>query len=88
MELETITYKNLNLKEIGQKGRERFRAISKDLEKEHFGKAVAIEVESGDYFIGETGVEATKKARKKYPDRIFYLAKIGYGTYVSFRGRK
>lgn len=48
------------------------------LEPEHKGEYLVIEVESGDYFIGRTIEEAGKKARRKYPDKIFHLIKIGY----------
>jgi len=70
----------VNTKEIGRKGRRIFEAISEQLEKEHFGKAIVIDVETGDYFIGKTGIEATKKAREKYPNKVFFLGKIGYRT--------
>lgn len=78
----------VNIKEIGREGRKIFKAISEQLEKEHLGKAIAIDVESGDYFIGNTGIEATKQAREKYPHKVFFLGKIGYPTYVSFKGRR
>ncbi len=78
----------VNTKEIGRKGRKMFEVISEPLEKEHFGKAIVIDVETGDYFIGKTGVEATKKAKEKYPNKVFFLGRIGYRTYVSFKGRR
>jgi len=78
----------VNTKEIGRKGRNILEVISEQLEKEHFGEAIAIDVETGDYFIGKTGIEATKKAKEKYPDKVFFLGKIGYRTYVSFKGRR
>ena len=83
-----ISEYSVNTKEIGRKGRKIFEAISEQLEKEHFGKAIVIDVETGDYFIGKTGIEATKKAREKYPNKVFFLGKIGYRTYVSFKGRR
>jgi hypothetical protein len=39
---------------------------------------VAIEVDSGDYFIGYDAIEATQKAKKKYPDSTFFLVRIGH----------
>jgi len=48
------------------------------LEPEHNGEIVAIEVESGDYFLGNSIVEATEKAKRKYPDRLFHVIKVGY----------
>ena len=52
--------------------------LQKKLEPEHKGEVVAIEVESGDYFLGKSLVEAGKKARLKHPDKLFYFAKVGY----------
>ena len=87
MNAKTSEY-SVNTKEIGRKGRKIFETISEQLEKDHFGKAIVIDVETGDYFIGKTGIEATKKAREKYPNKVFFLGKIGYRTYVSFKGRR
>ncbi|MCH8318148.1 MAG: hypothetical protein IIA88_06580 [Bacteroidetes bacterium] len=42
------------------------------------GMLVAIEPDSEDWFIGETAIEAMKKAKEKYPDNIFYLVRVGY----------
>lgn len=39
---------------------------------------MAIEVDSGDYFIESTVVKAITLAQKKYPDKKFYLKRIGY----------
>ena len=48
------------------------------LEPAHEGQIVAIEVESGDYFIGQSVVEAARKARAKHPDKLFYFVRIGF----------
>lgn len=45
------------------------------------GTIAVIEPETGVYFLGKTLTEATKKAREKYPDKIFYAIRIGY-TFV------
>ncbi len=37
-----------------------------------------IEPESGDWFLGKTTLEALKKAKGKYPDKIFYCIRIGF----------
>jgi len=42
------------------------------------GKIVAIEPDSGDYFVDNSTVGAIEKAQKKYPDKTFYLVRIGY----------
>lgn len=47
-------------------------------EARHKGKLVVIEPESGEYFIGDTMMEAFRKARRRYPDRTFVFKRIGY----------
>jgi len=47
------------------------------LEPAHVGKYLAIEVDSGDYVLGRTLVEAGQKARAKYPDKLFHCIKVG-----------
>jgi hypothetical protein len=41
------------------------------------GLIAAIEPETGEWFLGETLLEAIKKAKQKYPDKIFYSIHIG-----------
>ena len=47
------------------------------VEPTHIGEYIAIDVDSGDYFLGDTLVEAATKARTIYPDRCFHFIKIG-----------
>jgi hypothetical protein len=47
-------------------------------EPKHRGKIVAIDVKSGDAFVGKTELDAFDKARKKHPDRFFYFLRVGY----------
>lgn len=47
------------------------------VEPAHIGEYIAIDVESGDYFLGSTVVEAATKARRTYPQRCFHFIKIG-----------
>ena len=49
----------------------------KDQLKWQEGKILAIDVESGDYFIGKDTIEAYKKGRKKYPHKEFFFKRIG-----------
>ncbi len=69
---------SINMHEFAAKGRQVYKQIQTDLEAKHKGKIVAIEPESGDYFLGRTIGEAGNKAKKKYPDKIFYFARIGH----------
>jgi len=59
-------------------GKEIYNRIREKLEPEHKGEIVAIEVDSGDYFLGRTVMEATSEARKKHPDKVFYFVRVGF----------
>ena len=41
---------------------------------------VAIETDSGDYFIGEDVLEAYEKGVKKHPDKEFFFKRVGAKT--------
>ncbi len=71
--------------ELVEKGKEIYKKIWDKLEPAHKGEIVAIEIKTGDYFLGKDLVEADEKAREKYPDEVFYLARIGYRAAWHFR---
>lgn len=48
------------------------------LELQHRDRFVAIEPESGDYFLGDTFDEAVKSARAKHPSRLSHTIRIGH----------
>ncbi|MCR4405262.1 MAG: hypothetical protein NUW06_08345 [Candidatus Acetothermia bacterium] len=73
---------------ISAKGQRILDSLPEKVVKEHFGQFIAIEVDSGDYFTGDTAIEATQKARAKHPDKIFFLGRIGYRTAYTFKGRR
>jgi hypothetical protein len=54
---------------------ERFKQT---LEKSSFGKFIAIEVDSEEYFLGSTPIQAINNAQKKYSTKSFHVIKIGY----------
>ena len=49
-----------------------------ELESLHVDRFVAIEPESGEYFLGDTFDEAVKSARTKYPSRLSHTIRIGH----------
>jgi hypothetical protein len=57
------------------------------LEKIHYGEYVAIEVESGDYFLVKTMGEALAVLSRVPPSKRFYFLRIGYPAAVSFKNR-
>ncbi len=54
-----------------------FEKINEE-ESRNKGKIVAIDVDSGDYFIGNSTLEAYRIAIKKYPNKKFIFKKIGF----------
>jgi hypothetical protein len=52
--------------------------LQSDLQSQHKDRFVAIEPESGEYFLGDTFDEAVKSARAKYPSRLSHTIKIGH----------
>jgi hypothetical protein len=59
--------------------------IKGKLEPSFKGRILAIEVESGEHFIGETVLEAARKARAKHPDKAFHFFRIGFPTVYVWR---
>ena len=50
------------------------------LEPEKTGQYVAIEPDSGQYFLGLTSREALAAAHTAMPEAVFYLARVGYAA--------
>ena len=74
--METIRI--VDKEEHVDRGEEIYRKIKEKLEPAHKGEFVAIEVDTGDYFVGKDPIDADEKARVKYPDAVFFLARICY----------
>lgn len=56
------------------------RELRSFLEPDRDGQFVAIEPESGRYFLAETGIQALRAAKNEMPDRLFYLVRVGSDT--------
>jgi len=52
------------------------------LEHSHRHEFVAIEPDSGDYFLGATLSEAIQAARRSHPDRIPFALRVGHPTAI------
>ncbi len=69
----------VDMKAIAERGQKIYEDRLKDeMEPRHKGRIIAIEVETGDYFLGDSVIEAVNKAKEKYPDKVFFIARIGY----------
>ena len=54
--------------------------LRSSLEAHHTDQFVAIEPDSGDFFIGETFDEAVKLARSKYPSKLSHTIRVGHAA--------
>ena len=54
------------------------------LEPEHVDKFVAIEPDSGEYFLGKTLSEAIGAARRSYPNRLAHAMRVGHQAALHF----
>jgi len=48
------------------------------------GKIIAIDIQSGDYFIENTVLKAVMLGRNKYSQHKFYCKRIGYRAVYSY----
>lgn len=72
--------KNINIQEIADKGTQIYKQIKSNYEPRENGRFLAIEIESGNAYLADTSAEAIVKAKENYPDKLFYLVKVGYDT--------
>ncbi|MDO8656730.1 MAG: hypothetical protein Q7K45_05830 [Nanoarchaeota archaeon] len=42
------------------------------------GKIVAIDTDTGDYFVGDNVIDAYQKGHTKYPTKEFFFQRIGH----------
>jgi hypothetical protein len=54
------------------------KKLKKRLEPQYNGQIVAIEADSGDWFLGESVADAAIKAKEKYPEKMFHFIRVGY----------
>jgi hypothetical protein len=60
------------------------RSLRAKLEHSHPDEFVAIEPESGDYFLGRTLSQAIGAARAAHPDRLSHAIRVGHQAALHF----
>ena len=71
---------NVSIQHIADEGTKIYRQIKSQYEDTEKGKFLAIEIDSKDVFLGDTGGEAMELAEAKYPDKVFFVIRIGFDT--------
>jgi len=85
MFFEVSKAKTIDKKYIVNKGKEIYQRHAAGLERSHKGQYIIIEIESGDFLIDKNSSKARARMQRKYPDTIFYAAKIGSPAMFNFQ---
>ncbi len=73
--------------EIASLGKEVYEhSIRQQVEADHYGEIVAIDVDSGDYAIGKNAIAASEALRDQHPDAQVWLMRVGHRTLYRFGG--
>lgn len=74
--------------QIVRRGEELYeREIRAQVEPQHKGRFLVVDVESGDYEIADTAIEAIDRAQAKRADAPLYILRVGYRTAYKFGAR-
>jgi hypothetical protein len=69
----------MDLKQLAEKGQEIYeRKYRADLEENHHGEFVAIDIFTEKYYLGKTSDEAVKQATSDNPSGFYHLIRIGF----------
>ena len=75
-----------SIRVLAQVGEKIYKScLKRKLERKHRGKIIAIDGDSGEYFMGENVLEAVEKGRQKYPNKVFHVIRVGYPAVHSIR---
>lgn len=68
----------ITMNELTQKGRQFYLEELKDkLEKTNMDNWIVIEPEGKKYFLDEDQLKAIQKAKREFPNKLFFIAKVG-----------
>jgi len=78
----------LVLSEFARKGEALYqsRVLPEISEEKLKGKLVAIDIDTGKYFIDNTSLKAIMQAQKEFPNKVFYVKRIGYRAVYKYHG--
>lgn len=76
--------KRREMREIAEKGQDIYNELIKDerFRRNCHGLFIVIDVDTGEYVLGKTAIEAYDEADKKFPDARQCHAQVGVPTYV------
>lgn len=78
--MEENLAKKVNIGKIVSRGKKVYEKIKLQYQPQKNGKFLAIEVDSKEVFLADSSVEAVEAAKIKYPDKVFFVVKIGFSA--------
>jgi hypothetical protein len=84
-----MPHPRFNSEEISRRGKEIYqeRLRAQVETEENMGKLIAIDIETGDYEIGDDkSLEAPRRLQGRHPGAALYTIRIGYNVVDSFGG--
>ena len=70
--------KKADIQKIVTEGAKIYEKIKDKYEPKKNGKFLAIDIDTEEIFFAEDSAEAVDKARTKYPNKVFYVVRIGF----------
>lgn len=76
-----MPYPGHTTEEIARQGRELYeRELRCEVEAEHAGRFLVVDVESGDYEVADEDLEASERLLERRPEAKLYGLRIGEGA--------
>jgi hypothetical protein len=74
--------------EFAEKGEEIYKSrILPEISEEKLkGKIVAIDIDTGKYYIDQTVIQAVTRGQRDFPHKKFYVKRVGYRAVYSHKG--
>jgi hypothetical protein len=73
---------------VARRGRELYeRSIRGEVEDGHEGRFLALDVESGDYELGDDALSVSARLRERKPQAVLYLMRVGRPAAYRLGGR-
>jgi hypothetical protein len=78
----------LSREEVAQRAKDLYKNVIREKVEveENIGKMVIIDIETGDYEIDKTGLQASSNLSQKHPHARLFGIRIGYNVAVSLGG--
>lgn len=82
-----MTYPKLSGEEITQKGKALYDRLRSNIEtQENIGKLISIDVETGDYAIGDDLIVLSRHLQAKHPNAPIWAGRIGFNAVYAIGG--